>query len=205
MFLFLYHEHIILFHNYGSATQEGDNYELIRSEKGGIKIFSDEQVEALVYVFNNLYPYRIIKRKENVTGQSGNVLEINGKRYATPYRIPRYAVKTLEEEKEEKKVEEDMTNVVENKIYYEVQKSDPYSVYTIKQKKIYSILEYAKYAFSKFLKENYEFKPEDTYADLTNKLKEFHENQENKLIEFQSECKEVDSYPSFDYTDMNFF
>jgi hypothetical protein len=229
----LYDRNIVVFHNYGGAfqkTQEKDNkekggkYELIQSRKGKnrIRVFDNETVFPLIYVFNGLYPYKIIKKLQNVTGQYKSILEINGGRYAVPERIPRYAVRTLEfcaKRKTENaqcafEVNKKNAGAIREGIsppgaanwvtYYGVQDTDFYNQYTIKQRKIYTILEYAKYAFSNFLKDMFQLAPRDSYQETMVKLEEFHKEQEEYFSLFQKEkCEEQKQLPDFDYTSMS--
>ena len=57
------------------GRHRGEAYELIQIEGGRKKIFEDREVDALVSVFKELYPFKIIKKIQNVIGQLGNVLE----------------------------------------------------------------------------------------------------------------------------------
>jgi hypothetical protein len=238
----LHDKNIVIFHNYGGAAQKGDSYELIQStDKLRTGIFKDEIVDSLKYVFRVLYPYRVVDKIEGVTGQSGIRLEIGGKIYETPERIPRYAVRILEDDershrgkglrprwlgsgcKASRRVFLRKTCPVpkgrapgeipsqEEKIlkggiaYYGIQGEDVYTKYLIKQRKIYTILEYAKYAFSNFLKDIFHLTPSDSYQETMDKLEVFHASQDYYFIGFQNEkCEEEKQIPDFDYTKTSF-
>ena len=215
----LYDRNIVIFHNYGGAFQKSRDsgisdkgkYELIQSRKGKnkIRVFDNETVSPLIYVFNGLYPYKIIKKLQNVTAQYGSILEIDGGIYVTPEKIPRYAVKTLEVKRRvgplfaqgALALPEIALPQKEEITYYGAQDKDFYNQYTTKQRMIHTILEYAKYSFSNFLKDMFQLVPKDSYQETMVKLEEFHKDEEKFFSLFQNEkCEEEKQLPDFDYT-----